>query len=153
VKSNSYEHDEHGITTEEIPLIKAMQDKRFAKSKGLAAEMRSYDTVKIHGDEKSKLAIVCFGSMKTQLLEAMKQLEKPVKLVQIVWLEPFDAERVSQALTGAEKVVSVENNHAGQLAGLIREKTGIEITNRVLKYDSKPFSPLELAEELTRVFS
>jgi len=37
--------------------------------------------------------------------------------------------------------VDVENNYTAQLASLIREKTGIEIQHKILKYDGRPFYP------------
>jgi len=37
---------------------------------------------------------------------------------------------------------------AGRLAGLIREKTGIEIEDKFLKYDGRPFFVEEISEKL-----
>ena len=51
---------------------------------------------------------------------------------------------------GGKKVVCVEGNRGGQLASLIREKTGIEITEKILKYDSMPFDPVELADQINK---
>jgi hypothetical protein len=45
----------------------------------------------------------------------------------------------------------VECNHDGQLAALIREKTGIVVTDAILKYDSRPFEPVALAEEINKI--
>jgi pyruvate/2-oxoacid:ferredoxin oxidoreductase alpha subunit len=82
------------------------------------------------------------------VLEAAKHLDKPAKLVQIVWLVPFDGERVAEELKGAKKIVDVEANRMAQLASLIREKTGIIISDKILKYDSMPFDAVELANQL-----
>jgi 2-oxoglutarate ferredoxin oxidoreductase subunit alpha len=65
-------------------------------------------------------------------------------------MEPFDADRVKAELSGARTIIDVEANHTAQLAALIREKTSIEITKKVLKYDAQPFTPKELAEEIKR---
>jgi hypothetical protein len=35
-----------------------------------------------------------------------------------------------------------------QLAALIREKTGIEIGKKILRYDSLPFDVIELAQQI-----
>jgi 2-oxoglutarate ferredoxin oxidoreductase subunit alpha len=63
-------------------------------------------------------------------------------------MEPFDAERVKKELSGMRTIIDVEANHTAQLASLIREKTGIEITNKILKYDARPFTPTELAADI-----
>jgi 2-oxoglutarate ferredoxin oxidoreductase subunit alpha len=147
VKITSYEHDEDGITVDKVEDIKRMLDKRFVKQENIAAHMINQETVKTYGDTSSENVVVFFGSTKGPILEASKNFNKPVKLVQIVWLEPFDSERVSKELAG-KRVICVEANHNGQLASLIREKTGIEITEKILKYDSHPFSPIDLAEKI-----
>jgi 2-oxoglutarate ferredoxin oxidoreductase subunit alpha len=148
VKVTSYEHDEAGITVDEPGPTKAMLSKRFAKSETLNKSLNHHETVKVHGDHSSGNVVVFWGSTKGPVLEAARYLKKPVKFVQIVWLEPFDAKRVAEELSGAKKVIDVECNHNGQLAALIREKTGIAVTDKILKYDSRPFEPIALAEEI-----
>jgi 2-oxoglutarate ferredoxin oxidoreductase subunit alpha len=150
IKVTSYEHDEHGITVDEPHEVKVMLDKRFAKQKSIETEMQNRQTVKVYGDSNSENAIVFFGSTKGAVLEADKYFEKPAKLVQIVWLEPFDTEKVKKELSGVKNLICVEGNHDAQLAGLIRQKTGIEMTDKILKYDSMPFDPIELAEEINK---
>jgi len=145
VKATSYEHDESGIAIEDAALVQAMQEKRFAKREALLRELGDYDTVKTYGDPAAETALVFWGSAKTAVLEAAKYIAKPVRLVQVLWLEPFDAEKVQLALRGARRIVNVENNRTGQLASLIRERTGLAATDSIVRYDSKPFTPLELA--------
>lgn len=148
VKATSYEHNEEGEATEEPAEVKAMQDKRFRKIDGLYEDFQYYPTVKTYGDLSSDAVVVFWGSTKGAALEAMKKLKRPVKLVQVVWMEPFDADRVKRELSGASVIIDVEANHTAQLAALIREKTSIEIHNKILKYDAQPFTPTELANEL-----
>jgi 2-oxoglutarate ferredoxin oxidoreductase subunit alpha len=95
--------------------------------------------------------IVFWGSTKGPLLESLRYVKKPVKLVQIVWLEPFDTKKVAKELLGARKIIDVECNHDGQLGALIREKTGIAETDQILRFDSRPFEPITLAEEINKI--
>jgi len=148
VKSDSYEHDEDGMTTEDPKLVKAMGDKRFAKAKEIKKEMERNAAVKVYGDPKSKNVIVFWGSTKGAVLEAAKHLDKPAKLLQIVWLVPFDTEKVTEELRGAKKIIDVECNRLGQLAMLLRERTGIAVSDKILRYDSLPLDTIELAEQL-----
>ena len=160
VKVTSYEHDENGITTEKAEDIKRAVERRFAKLENIKSEMQNRETAKIYGDPTSENVVVFWGSTKAPVLEAAKYFNKPIKLVQIIWLEPFDAERVKRELEGnpafaesyggRRKIICVEGNRGGQLASLIREKTGIEITEKILKYDSQPFDPEVLAEEINK---
>ena len=152
VKVNSYEHDEEGITNEEADLVKKMLDKRFnKKARNIELEMQNKETVKVYGDAMSENAIIFFGSTKSPVLEASKYFEKSVKLIQIIWLEPFDVVRVIKELENKKRIICVEANHNGQLASLIREKTGFEITEKILRYDSLSFDPLDLAEQINTI--
>jgi 2-oxoglutarate ferredoxin oxidoreductase subunit alpha len=152
VKITSYEHDEAGFTIDKAEDVQIAMDKRFAKGEEIKKEMQNSESVKIFGDESSENVIVFFGSTKSAVLEASKHFGKPAKLVQIVWLEPFDSEKVLNELKG-KNVICVEGNHDGQLASLIREKTGIEIKNKILKYDSMPFDPDELANQINKIWN
>jgi 2-oxoglutarate ferredoxin oxidoreductase subunit alpha len=150
VKATSYEHNEDGEATEDATEVKLMQDKRYRKYDGLYRDFAWFPTVKTYGDPYSDVVVVFWGSTKGAMLEAADQLKVPAKLVQVLWMEPFDADRVKAELSGARVIVDVEANHTAQLAALIREKTSIEIHNKVLKYDAQPFTPTELADEINR---
>lgn len=151
VKVNSYEHDEEGYTVDKPEEIKRRVDKRFEKAKNIEAEMQNKEMVKIYGNGDEENAVVFFGSTKSPVLEASKYFNKPVKMIQIVWLEPFGVEKVKNELEG-KKVICVEGNHNAQLASLIREKTGI-ICKSILKYDATPFDPIELAEQINTLWN
>jgi 2-oxoglutarate ferredoxin oxidoreductase subunit alpha len=153
VKVTSYEHDEHGITVDEAGPTKAMLDKRFAKMETIKQSLDHSETVKVYGDDMSRDVIVFWGSAKGPALESAKYLKKPVKFVQVVWMEPFDVERVAKELSGAKKIIDVECNHNAQLANLIKEKTGIDVTDKILKFDSRPFEPVALAEEINKIIT
>jgi 2-oxoglutarate ferredoxin oxidoreductase subunit alpha len=152
VKVTSYEHDENGITTDKAKDVKRAVEKRFEKEKNIKEEMENKETIKIFGDKESDNIIIFFSSTKSAVLEASKYLDKPAKLVQIVWLEPFPTEKVKKELEG-KNIVCVEGNYNSQLASLIREKTGIEITNKILKYDSLPFDPTELTKQINSTWN
>jgi pyruvate/2-oxoacid:ferredoxin oxidoreductase alpha subunit len=83
----------------------------------------------------------------------LKHVTKPVRVVQVLWMEPMDVERVSLALSGASRIIAIELNHNAQCAGLVREKTGITVTDMILKYDARPFEPVALAEKLNALLA
>lgn len=150
VKATSYEHNEEGEATEDPHIVQEMQDKRFRKYQGLYDDFKWFPTVKVYGDPTAKQVVVFWGSTKGAVLEAYKLLDTSIKLVQILWMEPFDADRVKAELAGAQTIIDIEANHTAQLAALIREKTSIEITRKILKYDAQPFTPRQLAEEIQK---
>jgi 2-oxoglutarate ferredoxin oxidoreductase subunit alpha len=152
VKVTSYEHDHVGITVDEPELAEIMLNKRFRKAESVKIALDKYETVKVYGDKESKNVVVFWGSTKGAVLEAYERyLDKPVKLVQVLWMHPFPTKRLTEELSGADKIINVECNHDAQLANLIREKTGIIATHNILKYDAKPFDPVELADEFSKI--
>jgi len=61
------------------------------------------------------------------------------------------SDEIKKEMTNAKKIILIENNVTGQLGRLLREKTGISIKNRILRYDGKPFLSDELKEEILKV--
>lgn len=151
VKVTSYEHDEAGITAEEAAPVKAMLDKRFAKAETIKETLAREETIKVYGDLGSENVIIFWGSTKGAVFEAVRYLDQPVKLVQILWVEPFDARQLTALLKSAKKIINVEANHDGQMAALIREKTGIAVTDSILHYDSRPLSGAALTARLKTI--
>lgn len=148
VKITSYEHDESGVATEEPDIVRAMADKRFRKYPAMLEAVRKLPCVKSYGDEGSDTVILCFGSTKGPAIEALRYIRRPMRVVQVIGMEPFDTEGVVRAIGGAKRIIAVEGNHDAQLAGLLREKTGIAATDTVLRWDSTPFSSHAIAEKI-----
>ena len=143
VKVNSYEHDEFGITSEEIAVTNLMQDKRLRKEKYLLNELESCQTVKVYGNKDSPVTLLCWGSNKGVCVEVAQNLG--LKVIQPLVLAPFPVKEFQKALTGVKKIINVENNATGQLIKLIKG-FGFNADENILKYDGRPFSLDELEE-------
>ena len=151
VKVNSYEHSEDGLITESSEMTQKMFDKRFAKSKDIEKDLIKMKGIRVYGDKNSKNILVFWGSTKGAVLEAIKYVKKPVKAVQILAMEPMPIKSLVEVLKGAKKIIDIELNYTGQLAEVIREKTGIEIKNKILKYDTYAFEPMELSKKIDKM--
>src|SRR5260370_35891901 len=68
--------------------------------------------------------------------------------LQIRYVNPFPTVFVHKILSNSRRTVAIENNYSGQIAGLIRERTGIAVDNKVLKFDGRPFSQNEVYESV-----
>lgn len=147
IKADSYVHDAAGITTENAQITREMSDKRMLKAQSLAGELEVYETVKLLGDEKSRTCLLFWGSNKGVCREAAESLG--LRAVQVLVLWPFPEKRLKDALRGVERLISVECNATGQLATLCRQY-GIDVDDRILKYDGRPFSLNDLEIELER---
>ncbi|VVB72557.1 2-oxoglutarate synthase subunit KorA [uncultured archaeon] len=150
IKTDSYMHDEFGITTEDAMLNKKMTDKRLLKERYLADDLERYEAVKVLSEgngESAKTALLCWGSNKGVCQEAAEKLG--LRAIQVLVLSPFPAKQLKDALQGIERLVAVECNATAQLARL-GGFFGFEIDDRILKYDGRPFSLNDLESELGR---
>ncbi|MEK6820688.1 MAG: 2-oxoacid:acceptor oxidoreductase family protein [Nanoarchaeota archaeon] len=148
VKASGYEHDEKGNMIESAEITKKNADRRMKKYEDIKKEAEKFEMIKIFGKKDSKNLVIGWGSTKTVILDAIKDLD--FKFLQVLYLKPLSDE-IKKEMEKAGKVVIVETNVTGQLGRLIREKTGIKIENRILKYDGRPFLCDELREELMRI--
>jgi len=145
IKVNSYAHLESGITTEDPVVVTKNQDKLLLKEKSLIAGLKKYPTVNVYGNAQARTALLCWGSNKGVCAELGEKLG--LRVVQPVVLNPFPAEKFQEAIKGAEKVISVENNSTGQLARLVQGR-GFSVDETILKYDGRPFSVEDLDQKL-----
>ncbi|MFA4905998.1 MAG: 2-oxoacid:acceptor oxidoreductase family protein [Candidatus Margulisiibacteriota bacterium] len=140
-KINSYEHDKNGITTEEAAITQSNAEARLQKGKDLLIDIEKLETVKVYGRKDAPTALLCWGSNKGVCLEVGEKLG--MKVIQSLVLSPFPVEQVKAALSGVNKLISVENNSTGQLERLLNQH-GFKVDERILKYDGRPFSLDEL---------
>ncbi len=148
------EHNELGHITEDPVLRNLMMEKREKKLELAAREIPDTDKVNFFGDRTAETVIVSWGSTKGAILDAMDALEaEGIRLgfLQIRLVNPFPTELVMKALARAKAVVNVEMNFDAQMGGLVREKTGIDPTHHVLKYNGRPMSSTELAASFRAV--
>lgn len=144
-KSNSYEHDEFGITVEEKEKVEKMQNKRLRKFREMKKEVDKLEAVKIYGKKKSKKALIAWGSTKGPAKEAAEKLG--IKMIQPIILEPFPENQMKHALKGVEKIALAETNGLGQMEKVLN-CYGIKVDKKILKYNARPFFPEEIEEKL-----
>ena len=146
--ANSDEHDEVGYSSEEIENRNKQMKKRMDKIETCLKNDMS--PPRLYGPKEADITIVSWGSNKGSIIEALKEFNN-VNFLHITWMSPFPAYEVKNILEKSRHVIDVECNYSGQLAGLIREKTGIEIKDKLLKYDGRPFFVEEISKKVKDV--
>lgn len=145
VRANSYEHNEDGHTIEDSGWAVKMTDKRFKKLPYLAKEIEKLNPVSIYG--KGSNLLISHGSTKGAIIDALPQL-KDFRFMQISYIKPFPREVVAREIKKSKKVILVENGVRGALADVIKEETGLDVKDKVLRYDGRPFTPDYLISRL-----
>jgi len=147
--TNSTEHMEDGYSTAIPESVKLMKDKRIRKQETIREDFMYEENTHFYGNPDDGNLIIASGSTKGAIMESIKGL--PVNFLQILTLEPFPVESVKEIMSRARNVIVVEENSTGQLADIIRSRTGVEISKRILKYDGRPFDPVVLRKDIEEV--
>ncbi len=151
--SDSAVHKESGFQGDDCAIATKMADKRFQKLPKLLKRLAKQPQIKIHGSKTADITLVGWGSTKGVALEALRLLEKDnikANFLQVIYLTPFPKDSVIKALNRRTPIL-IEGNQTAQLGGLIKEHTGNEIDHKILRYDGRPFNPLQLTHRIKEV--
>jgi 2-oxoglutarate ferredoxin oxidoreductase subunit alpha len=143
------EHDEYGHITEAADIRIRMMRKRMRKIELASQVIPDSKKATLHGPRSAPTTIVGWGSTKGAILDGMEELKASgieTNFLQIRYVNPFPTELVTRILSGSGRKIAIESNYTAQMAGLIRETTGIAVDSRVLKFDGRPFSQNEIYE-------
>lgn len=149
--ATSYEHDEWSSLKEDPVTRVSQMEKRMKKMDGLLAILPEPVLI---GDADADVTFVAFGSTKTVLMETIGLLSADgvsANILMIKYLAPFHTKKISEILKSSKHVILVEQNYSAQLGGVIAEKTGVLIQDKILKYDGREMDAQWVAN-LTKKF-
>ena len=150
-QANSYEHVEDGHTTEEANPRIDQVDKRARKWKTYLNQ--DFVMPKVYGNlEKSEAVFVSWGSTKGIVLQAQKLLKTKgidSAFIHFNHLYPFDKEKVTALFSRQnKKYILLENNSWGQFGKLLAMETGVEIKEKILRYDGRSITAEEVVARI-----
>ena len=139
------EHDDVGYITEDPIIAARMNERRMEK---LDAIVKELPAIQIIGPKDAELTIISWGSNNNAIIEAMGKVKgEKVNFFPIKYMCPFQP-GVWEVLNKAKKLLLVESNYSGQLGRLIREETGIEIKEKLLRYDGTIITVEEICKRI-----
>jgi 2-oxoglutarate ferredoxin oxidoreductase subunit alpha len=146
------EHNELGVITENVTNRAHMMEKRMSKLEAMRDDL---PRGLVHGDPTATIAILGYGSNRGPIVEAQDRLAAegvPTRFFEFRTLWPFPEDDVRAFLENAEHIFVIENNFTGQLDRLVRYVVGpLPHMHRVLKYNGRPFRPIEIVEPIERL--
>lgn len=150
--ANSDEHDEYGLSDEDIANRIGQMDRRARKSKTLRQHLI---VPRLIGTQNAPLTIVTWGSSAGPVEAALSILQnehdKEANAVVVTMIAPLPADAILSAMRKSKRTVIVEGNQGGQLAGWIRQQTGMTFHLAINRYDGRPFDPAELARQFSTI--
>jgi 2-oxoglutarate ferredoxin oxidoreductase subunit alpha len=146
------EHNSIGAVDESSLNTKSQMEQRLRKFHGLKAGLPApklsiggHSTTTIDwmdtGDEIELLAIG-WGSTGDTFQDVMcsdKLRGRKIAYLHYTYLWPLRTQELQILAKRSKRIVLVEQNYQGQLGMLIRMECGLNIPNRILKYDGRPF--------------
>jgi 2-oxoglutarate ferredoxin oxidoreductase subunit alpha len=148
VLADSDEHDEKGHIVEDAETRVAMNEKRLRK---LAAMREQVVAPEFEGPEDAELMLVCWGSLRGAVWEAAQALREGGQSAAAchfsqVW--PLRPDQFRERLGRAGRLVMVEQNATGQMAGLLRKEAGVDADRLITRYDGRPITPEYIQRKL-----
>ncbi|PKM41074.1 MAG: 2-oxoacid:acceptor oxidoreductase subunit alpha [Firmicutes bacterium HGW-Firmicutes-9] len=148
---DSDEHDERGHITESAEVRTKMADKRMKKLEDLEQELLEPEFI---GADDFDTLILGWGSTWGPITEAVGLLNQNGKkrYAALVFgdIYPLPQKLLREKAAVAKRLINVEQNATGQLAGLVREATGITCDGSILKYDGRQITAEEILERMQR---
>ncbi|MBI5223809.1 2-oxoacid:acceptor oxidoreductase subunit alpha [Candidatus Micrarchaeota archaeon] len=149
--ATSYEHDETGFSSESFHMRVHQVQKRAKKLETLKHEL---PPPLIYGPKDAPISLVCWGSTKLTLIDALPLLENAgikANIIHFTTVFPLHQADLEKLFKNTKTKIMVEANSSAQFAGVIRECSGIEMDFHFLKYDGRPFYPEQLLEQLQKL--
>lgn len=168
VVTDSDEHDEDGHLAEDAATRKKMVDKRLLKK--LPLLRKEIEPPLLYGEADPEILLVGWGSTYGVIKEAVDELSPPhplhkaptvglgkgerrggIAMLHFSEIFPFpgtDRFDYLALLNNAKKTICIEQNATGQFARLMRAETGFEFSDRINRYDGRPFTVEGLVGEL-----
>jgi 2-oxoglutarate ferredoxin oxidoreductase subunit alpha len=145
----SDEHTEDGHFEDEDPENRVqMVQKRLRKLEVAEGKMRA---PALYGPEQADITLIGWGSSYGPVREAVDRLNQKgekVSFLHFTDIWPFPEDKIRPLLESAKRLVAVENNATGQFARLLRAYTGVQVDDKILRFDGRPFSPEYVLDRL-----
>jgi 2-oxoglutarate ferredoxin oxidoreductase subunit alpha len=146
------EHDDSGTVSEAWRNAKLQMEKRMRKFDTLKSTLPQPSlNVTLNGErgghwidesDEIELLVVGWGSTLGVMRDVMSSEElrsRKVAYLHYTYLWPLCTGELLRLANRSKRTVLVEQNYQGQLGMLIRMECGLNIADKILKYDGRPF--------------
>ena len=159
------EHNAEGSDDESGENAIVQMQKRMKKGEALLKSLPEPELYRAGSDERVAMSddeenidvlLIGWGSTKPVVLDVLTTryslpATRSLAYLHFSHLWPLKTARFEKLAKKAKKIIAVEGNFQSQLAMLLRQQTGIEIKDKILKYDGRPFFVDELAASINKL--
>ncbi len=152
-QENSYEHDETGHTTEEAEPRMKQVEKRAKKMQTYM--INDFTAPQIYGNiQEAQTVFISWGSQKGIVLavqERLKQQGKETAFIHFTHVYPLAEEKIKPLFQEGKRYVLIEQNATGQLGKLLKQEAGIDVKEKILRYDGRVHEVEDIINKLTQL--
>ncbi len=143
------EHNGAGTVDETAANANAQMEKRMKK---MDAMKKVLPEPELFGSKNPETLIIGWGSNKGVIMDVIQRMSSDMQVgyLHYTYLWPMKTEKLEKLMKKAKRTVLVECNHHGQLGMVIKMTSGIDIKEKILKYDGRPFFYDELLSQLSK---
>lgn len=150
VITDSDEHDEEGHITEDLEIRKKLVEKRLKRGNLLKEDI---EEPIYFGVSDPDVILIGWGSTYGAIKESVDRLiEEGFSIGLLHFSDVFPLPYKQLEKYKGKRLISVEGNATGQFALLVRRETGIDIQEKILKYNGRPFTPSEIVREVKKIW-
>ncbi len=158
------EHNSVGAVDESSANARLQMEKRLRKFQGLKTGLpeprlsvtgRAENDWMEEGNEIELLAIGwgSSGDVFQDIIRSEELRERKIAYLHYTYLWPLRTGQLQKLAKRSKRIVLVEQNYQGQLGMLIRMECGLDIPDKILKYDGRPFFYDELLSSVIEKFA
>lgn len=143
-RTTGNEHDESGIVDDTAPNRIDQMDKRWRKMQTIR---EAFPDPKVYGyqPEEADVTFFTWGSNKGIILDLMNRLSGlKTSMVMVTHMWPFPAKFLTNAIDKSKLPILMEQTFDAQFGQLIRNHCLRDIKDKILRYDGRPFDPVDL---------
>ncbi len=148
ILSDSHIHDEYGLISEDCEVSEKLTKKLLDKESLLLIDIEEPEIL----FPDSNYMMIGWGSTYGVIRDVCKELNREgISIGQMHFHEiyPLNKEFISRVINSSEKTFCIENNATGQLSSLLMRDCSVQIDEKVLKFDGRPFYFDELKKEIS----
>jgi len=145
-QANSYEHLADSHTSEDAQVRVEQVDKRARKIQTYLE--KDFQAPEVFGDlDLAQIVLVSWGSNKGAIRAAQAELSNEgmsTAFVHFSHVFPLAKDQVAPLLTKDKPYLLIENNSTAQFGQLLAQHVGTTLSDKLLKYDGRPFFTEEI---------
>jgi 2-oxoglutarate ferredoxin oxidoreductase subunit alpha len=150
-RSTGNEHDQYGKVEDSGPNRLIQMDKRMRKFETMKKNLPN-PVIYSCQPEEADVTILSWGSNKGIILDVLNRLSNHnISFIHTTYIWPFPAEFIGNVISKSKITVLVEQNFDAQFGALIRQETMKDVDHKILRYDGRPFDPIEVTNEITQL--